>query len=430
MAYLRLLEVAATAVPTPPAGRISIFLNTATGVPTYKDDAGVLHTLVSAVSSVFGRTGAVVKVAGDYAIADITGLSAALAALQPLDADLTAIAALTTTSFGRALLELADAAAARTALALGTAALLASDTDTTLAAHSDSRVATQKAVKDYVDGLVTGGATDVMIFKGVIDCSANPNYPAADAGNLYKASVAGKIGGASGPNVEAGDTLYCITDSTASGTHAGVGANWVIVQLNIDGAVVGPTSAIDSRIALFDGTTGKLIKDGGSLLSDLIAKTLVTTLGDIIYASASSTPARLAGNTTTTKKFLRSTGAAGVATAPAWDTIVENDIGASTNDAGNSSTAITIDWSLGRVQKVTLTGNATITHSNMVAGLVYTLELHTGAGSFTGTFASTNWASGTAPTVTATASKLDMLTFTKTIGGTILGAVFGQAFTP
>lgn len=39
-----------------------------------------------------------------------------LDARQPLDSDLTAIAALTTTSFGRALLELADAAAGRTAI--------------------------------------------------------------------------------------------------------------------------------------------------------------------------------------------------------------------------------------------------------------------------------------------------------------------------
>lgn len=48
--------------------------------------------------------------------------AAAQAASQPLDSDLTAIAALTTTSFGRAFLALADAAAGRTALGLGTAA--------------------------------------------------------------------------------------------------------------------------------------------------------------------------------------------------------------------------------------------------------------------------------------------------------------------
>lgn len=52
--------------------------------------------------------------------------AAAIAASQPLDSDLTAIAALTTTAYGRAFLALADAAAGRTALGLGTAALSAS----------------------------------------------------------------------------------------------------------------------------------------------------------------------------------------------------------------------------------------------------------------------------------------------------------------
>lgn len=47
---------------------------------------------------------------------------AAEAGKQPLDSDLTAIAALSTTAYGRAFLALADAAAGRTALALGTAA--------------------------------------------------------------------------------------------------------------------------------------------------------------------------------------------------------------------------------------------------------------------------------------------------------------------
>lgn len=44
------------------------------------------------------------------------------AAYQPIDSDLTAIAALTTTAYGRALLELANSAAGRTALGLGSSA--------------------------------------------------------------------------------------------------------------------------------------------------------------------------------------------------------------------------------------------------------------------------------------------------------------------
>jgi hypothetical protein len=197
-----------------------------------------------------------------------------------------------TSAYGRSLIDDADAAAARTTLGLGTAATLAADTDATLAADSDTRFATQKAVRAYVASVITGGASDVMIFKGVIDCSANPNYPAADAGNLYKVSVAGKIGGASGANVEVGDTIYCITDATSSGTQAGVGANWVITQVNIDGAVVGPASAVNNRVVFFDGTTGKLIKDSGLTLAGTNTGDETTTSeGALINgATAKTTP--------------------------------------------------------------------------------------------------------------------------------------------
>jgi hypothetical protein len=132
------------------------------------------------------------------------------------------------------------------------------DTDGTLGANSDAKVASQKAVKTYVDQIIA--ASDAMVFKGVIDCSANPNYPAADRGHTYRVSVAGKIGGASGVNVEAGDLLLCLTDSTASGDQATVGTAWSIAQANLDGAVIGPSSVTDGNPAVFDGTTGKLLK--------------------------------------------------------------------------------------------------------------------------------------------------------------------------
>lgn len=160
--------------------------------------------------------------------------------------------------------DLSSASTARTNLGLGTVATLASDTDGTLAANSDSRVATQKAVKTYCDGLIA--ASDAQVFKGVIDCSTNPNYPAADRGHTYRVSVAGKIGGASGTNVEQGDILLCLTDSTAAGNQATVGANWAVVQANLDGAVIGPASATSGNVATFSGTTGKLIQDGGKAL--------------------------------------------------------------------------------------------------------------------------------------------------------------------
>lgn len=90
-------------------------------------------------------------------------------------------------------------------------------------------------LKSYADALVA--SQDAMVFKDIIDCSANPNYPAADRGWTYRVSVSGKIGGASGANVEAGDILLCLTDGTVSGNQATVGTSWGVIQVNIDGAV-------------------------------------------------------------------------------------------------------------------------------------------------------------------------------------------------
>lgn len=118
------------------------------------------------------------------------------------------------------------------------------------------------AVKTYVDGIIA--AQDAMVFKGIIDASANPNYPAADRGWTYKISVAGKIGGASGKVVEVGDIILCITDATVTGTDASVGTNWAIIQTNIDGAVTGPASAVSGNFASFNGTGGKVVQDSGS----------------------------------------------------------------------------------------------------------------------------------------------------------------------
>ena len=112
------------------------------------------------------------------------------------------------------------------------------------------------------------GANDAMLYKGVIDASANPNYPAGNAGETYRISVAGRIGGAAGPVVEAGDMAICLVDSTASGDHAAVGANWNIIQHNIDGSVIGPASSTDHAVARYDGASGKLIQNSAVTIDD------------------------------------------------------------------------------------------------------------------------------------------------------------------
>jgi hypothetical protein len=120
------------------------------------------------------------------------------------------------------------------------------DNDVTLAGDSALFAATQHAVKTYIDGKVTGLLED----KGPIDCSANPNYPAALKGDAYRVTVAGKIGGAAGVTVDIGDLAVASADN-AGGTQAAVGASWYVLEHNLIAAV---TAAIASTTEQLTGT--------------------------------------------------------------------------------------------------------------------------------------------------------------------------------
>lgn len=186
---------------------------------------------------------------------------------------------------------------------LGTAASLVADTDSTLAANSDLRVATQKAVKAYINTMMA--ANDAMVYKGAIDCSGNPNYPAADCGHTFRASVAGKIGGGAGKNVEVGDIITCIVDGTASGNQATVGSAWQIIQTNLDGALLstdlGITVASLGLPQVFTkgqrGAETPLPATAGTITLDLSqANNWGGTLtGNIVMANPSSMPVGQAG---------------------------------------------------------------------------------------------------------------------------------------
>lgn len=85
---------------------------------------------------------------GDYTDAFLTAIAAGSISTTELGGDITA--------FAKTLLDDANAAAARTTLGLGTAAVASLDTDATMAANSNTAVPSQAAVRSYVGDLLNG----------------------------------------------------------------------------------------------------------------------------------------------------------------------------------------------------------------------------------------------------------------------------------
>ena len=76
--------------------------------------------------------------------------------------------------------------------------------------------------------------------------------------------------------------------------------------------------------------------------------------GDTLYASASNTLSKLAGNTTTTKNFLTQTGTGSASAAPAWGTISSGDISGLGTMATQNANNVTITG--GTINGVTIGG--------------------------------------------------------------------------
>ena len=146
----------------------------------------------------------------------------------------------------------------------GTVTLPAADpTADTQAAHKGyvdkQDEATLEAAKEYADSVI--GANDAMVYKGTIGTGGTVTaLPAThEVGWTYKVITAGTY---AGEECEIGDMIICNTQGSSANDD-----DWTVVQANIDGAVIGPDSAVANRVVVFDGTTGKLIKDSGYTLA-------------------------------------------------------------------------------------------------------------------------------------------------------------------
>lgn len=124
----------------------------------------------------------------------------------------------------------------------------------------------EAATKQYVDRLVAG-INDFTV--GVVDSSTPLPATGYEVGQTFRVAEAGTYAGV---ECETGDLIIVIKDyeeGTASNS------DFLVVQANVDGAVTGPDASTDANIVVFDGTTGRKIKDSSvtiASVSDAVAK--------------------------------------------------------------------------------------------------------------------------------------------------------------
>lgn len=221
------------------------------------------RSLLTAADAAALRADAGLGTAATHAATDFDAsgaAAAAQAASQPLDSDLTAIAALSTTSFGRALLALADAAAGRTAFGLGTLATQSgtfsgtssgTNTGDQTSVTGNAGTATALATARNIDGQAFDGTANITVIAPGTHAATSKTTPVdADELPLVDSAASNVLKKLTWANLKATlktyfDTLYLAGTASAGGDLTGSYPNPTLAAAG-PGATgpIGSTSAV------------------------------------------------------------------------------------------------------------------------------------------------------------------------------------------
>lgn len=230
------------------------------------------------------------------------------------------------------------------------------------------------------------------------------------------------------------------TSGTATLQAPAVAGTTTITLPSTTGTLMLTTGTATTATNLAGGSNGTIPYQSASGTTQMLA---VGTSGQLLQTNGAGAPSWVNAPTQTypSSGIANSTGSAwgtSYTTSGSGTVVALNNTPTLTNPTvtnytetlytANTGTAITVSLTNGTVQQLTLTGNATITMPSASAGKSFIIMLkQDGTGSRTVTWSTVTWPSGTAPTITSTASKQDIFSFFSD-GTNWYGATIGQNY--
>jgi len=212
---------------------------------------------------------------------------------------------------------------------------------------SDAYVGTVTSVTGTSPVSSSGGTTPAISLASGYGDTQNPY--ASKTANYVLAAPNGTAGVPTFRAIVAADIPTLNQNTTGTAANITASSNSTLTTLSslslpgsqVSGNISGNSANVTGTVAIANGGTGQTTKAAG-----YDALNPNTTLGDIAYRGASNNVS-LAGNITTTKKFLAQTGTGTVSAAPAWATIVAGDVPTLNQDTtGSAGSLVTTNFSI------------------------------------------------------------------------------------